>query len=124
MTLQINNGYEWIDITDFVAYQGLKWQRNDIDGPNAGRNMAGTMIRDRVATKIRLDITCRPLYLNELRTLLNLIQPVTISVRYDDPMMGMREATMYSNNNPAGYCQKYPNGLEYWHGITFPLIEV
>ena len=31
--------------------------------------------------------------------------------------------TMYSNNNPASYLMRKPDGTEYWEGITFPLIE-
>ena len=42
------------DITDFIAYQGLKVTRSDIDGPNAGRNLAGTMLRDRECNQTAL----------------------------------------------------------------------
>ena len=76
MTLTING----IDITDYIAYNGLKWQRNDVDDPDTGRDMSGTMHRGRVATKIRLDITCRPLFTNEIRTILNLIYPEYVEV--------------------------------------------
>ena len=59
----INTGVviDGTDITPYIKYQGVKWTRNDIDGPNAGRTLSGLMVRDRVATKIRLDITCRPI---------------------------------------------------------------
>lgn len=129
-----------VDITPYIAYQGVSWSRNDVDGPNAGRTMSGLMIRDRVATKIRLDITCKPLKLDELRTLLNLILPVYVTVTYDDPMQGTVTKTMYANNNKAQFLfkrvQEYPewyyichgetpppNETEYWANITFPLIE-
>ena len=119
MTVIIND----VDITNFIAYNGLKWQRNDVDDPDTGRDMSGTMHRGRVSTKIRLDITCRPLYANELRTLLNLIYPEFVSVMYDDPMQGRVVKTMYSNNNPAAYQGKNKDGREVWTGVTFPLIE-
>lgn len=122
LEIQGQTGYE--DITDYIAFGGLKWSRNDVDGPNAGRALNGTMIRDRVATKIRLDVTCRPLKLTELNKLLNLIYPVTITVRYNDPQSGLLTKTMYSNNNPASYCMLKPDGTEWWNGVTFPLIEV
>lgn len=115
------------DITDLIAYQGVQWKRNDIDGPNSGRALSGSMIRDRVATKIRLDITCKPLRLEELRALLNLIYPVFVTVTYDDPMEGTVTKTMYANNNGAQFMQKKPtigeSESEYWNNITFPLIE-
>lgn len=127
-----------VDITPYIAYQGVQWSRNDVDGPNAGRTMSGLMIRDRVATKIRLDITCRPLKTDELRTLLNLIYPEFVTVVYEDPMQGMVSKTMYANNNKAQFLQKYEpeetdcqwicgkdpgQPYERWFNITFPLVE-
>lgn len=119
MTLAING----VDITNYIAYGGLKWSRQDIDSPGTGRAINGLMYRGRVATKIRIDITCRLLTADELRTVLNLILPEYISVTYDDPMLGTTTKTMYSNNNPAVYQLKKSNGTEYWSGVTFPLIE-
>ena len=111
------------DMIPYIAFGGLKWQRNDVEAPDAGRNMSGTMERGRVATKIRMDITCRPLTATELSTVLNAIQPETVTVTYDDPMLGYVSKTMYSNNNPASYLIHKSSG-DYWTGITFPLIEV
>ena len=113
------------DITDYIKFNGVKWSRNDVDGPNTGRALSGLMIRDRVSTKIRLDITCKPLTTSQLRTLLNLILPVFVSVSYDDPMYGPVTKTMYANNNPAEFLIKKRDdaGTEYWHNITFPLVE-
>ena len=111
------------DITDFIAYQGFKWSRNDIDGSSAGRNLQGFMIRDRVSTKMRLDITCRPLRDAEHKRLMALLEPEFISVYYDDPMRGTGTVIMYSNNHGSEYCIKKPNGEEWWHNVSFPLIE-
>lgn len=112
------------DITNFIAYKGVQWKRNDIDGPNSGRTLSGLMIRDRVATKIRLDITCRQLTLTEVRTLLNLLMPEFVSVTYDDPMDGVVTRTMYANNNGAQFLFAKDNDTqEWWDNITFPLVE-
>lgn len=126
------------DITNYIAYNGVKWSRNDVDGPNAGRSMSGLMIRDRVATKIRLDITCRPMNQDELRILLNLLLPEFVSVTYDDPMYGVVTKTMYANNNSASFLirkepiktdrwwicpSSEPTPKELWSDITFPLVE-
>ena len=119
MTFRING----TDMTPYVAYGGFKWQRYDVDDPNTGRAMNGLMYRGRVATKIRLDITCKPLKKEELRTVLNLILPEYVSVTYDDPMLGVVTKTMYSNNNPASYLIRKPSGIEYWSSISFPLVE-
>lgn len=119
MTLLING----VDFTDYIAYGGLKWSRNDIDAPNTGRDMAGYMHRGRVSTKIRLDVTCKLLEKNDIARVLNAILPEYVTVTYDDPMYGVTTKTMYSNNNPAVYQLKKADGREYWSGVTFPLIE-
>ena len=112
-----------LNITKYIAFQGVKWSRNDIDGPNAGRNMEGTMIRDRVATKIRLDIKCRPLTNAEHQLLLNRLTPEFVTVMYDDPQYGRTTRVMYANNNSSEFCIRKPDGTEYWHNVTFPLVE-
>ena len=116
-----------VDITPYIAHQGVQWSRNDVDGPSTGRTMSGLMVRDRVATKIRLDITCRPLKNDELRTLLNLILPVFVTVTYDDPMQGVVTKTMYANNNKSQFLQKFvdegDDPFERWFNVTFPLVE-
>ena len=119
MTLRING----VDFNSFIAKQGVKWQRGDIDAPNSGRTMDGQMQRGRVATKIRLDVTCRPLTATEAKLVLNTIFPEYVTVDYYDPMFGYRSGvTMYSNNNPASFLLTKPDD-DWWGGITFPLIE-
>ena len=119
MTLTVNN----VDMLPYVAYQGLKWQRADVEAPDAGRTLDGILHRGRVATKIRLDITCRPMTASEASTVLNAILPEWVTVTYTDPMYGTRTVTMYSNNNPASFLLQRADGTEWWNGITFPLIE-
>ena len=112
-----------LDITSLIAAGGVKWSRNDVDGPNAGRNILGTMIRDRVATKIRLDIKCRLLESAEHTQLLNAIEPVSVTVTYDDPLYGTVSKSMYANNHSSSFMVKHSNGKEYWE-CSFPLIEI
>lgn len=119
MTLTVGG----VNMIPYIAHGGIKWQRNDIDAPDTGRTMNGTMMRGRVATKIRLDITCRPLTKAELSIVLNAILPQFVTVTYDDPMYGYSIKTMYSNNNPATFFFIDSKGVERWNGVTFPLIE-
>ena len=119
MTLTVGG----VNLVPYVKYNGVKWERSDIDGSDAGRTMDGVMQRNRVATKVRLDITCRPLTRAEASTVLTAIMPQFVSVTYTDPQLGTDTTkTMYSNNNPATYLIKKGNS-ELWDGITFPLIE-
>lgn len=110
------------DITGFIKFQGVKWSRNDVDGPNAGRNMSATMIRDRVATKMRIDVSCHPLTDAEHKLLMRLLEPEFISVYYDDPIRGTGTLVMYSNNHSSEFLM-IKDGVKYWHNISFPLIE-
>lgn len=124
MTFTIGTGGSAVDMVKYVAHDdGFKWTRYDIDSPNTGRTLDGLMHRGRVATKIRLDIKCRPLTATELSTVLNAILPEYVSVTYSDPMLGTVTKTMYSNNNPAAYAIKDAANVEWWDGITFPLVE-
>lgn len=124
MTFTIGTGGSAVDMVKYVAHDdGFKWTRYDIDSPNTGRTLDGLMHRGRVATKIRLDIKCRPLTATELSTVLNAILPEYVSVTYSDPMLGTVTKTMYSNNNPSVYAFKDQANVEWWDGITFPLVE-
>ena len=124
MTFTIGTGGSAVNMVPYVAHDdGFKWQRYDIDSPNTGRTLDGMMHRGRVATKIRLDIKCRPLTATELNTVLNAILPEYVTVTYSDPMLGTVTKTMYSNNNPAVHALTKPDGTEWWSGVTFPLVE-
>ena len=114
------------DITPYLAKQGeaIKYTRNDIDGPNAGRAMDGTMYRDIVTFKDKWTITCRPMTTADCSTVLNLIYPEYVSVTITPhPLTGKSHSFQaYSNNVPAQYLIK-KGDKEYWTGISFPLIE-
>ena len=120
MTFKING----VDITPYIANRGLKWQRSDLEAPGSGRALDGTLMRNRVATKIRWDVTCIPLTTAQASLVLTAVMPVWVEVTYTDPQLGRDVTkTMYSNNNPASFLMRKSDGSEYWDGITFPLIE-
>lgn len=120
MTLLING----TDILPYVVTNGIKWGRSDLDSPKAGRTLDGIMHRGRIATKIRLDITCRPLTQEQASIVLNLIQPEYVTVTYDDPLQGRVVKPMYANNNSCKLVCVYDDDETLWDGIEFPLIEV
>lgn len=125
MTFQIqDSGGNWIDITPYIAFSGLKWSRNDVEAANAGRMQNGDMQRDRVAIKYRWDITCRPVTAQEQANILTLINPVYVEVKYTDPLTNAEATgTYYSNNIPSTFAIRHTNGTEYWTGLAFPLVQ-
>lgn len=114
----------------YVSYQGLKRQRSDVDAPNSGRALSGLMIRSRVATKYRWDVTCNPLPTAEIQKILEYIQPQKFWVTLDDPLLGTRtKIAMYSNNFSVDHVitkldtsTTPATKVDYWK-LTFPLIE-
>lgn len=114
----------YTDLTPYIAFGGLKWSRNDIDASDAGRDTQdGLMHRARVAIKIRLDCTCKPLEQTDVTTVLTAIKPEWLEVQYFDPQEGsVQTKKMYSNNIPATFLIQHGT-KQYWSGIAFPLIE-
>ena len=112
-----------VNMLNYLAEDGLKWTRNDVDSDDAGRTLDGVMHRDRVASKVRLHVKCRPLTQNEAMAVLRAIIPEYVTVRYIDPQDGSVTKTMYSNNIPAMCAIVRPDGTGLWTGIEFPLIE-
>lgn len=112
------------EITSYIAESGVKWSLSIIDGPNAGRNILGTMILDYVASKVRLDVSCRTLNQDEVRRLLRLLSRRVFYVSYNDPQYGKVMKRMYTNNYSGTLDMLYDNNGEEWEGFTFPLIEL
>lgn len=113
----------YTDLVPYLAHEGLKWSRNDVDAANSGRDQAAKMHRARVAIKIRLDGTCRPLLQEELTIVLQAILPEWLQVRYFDVQSGaLVTKKMYSNNIPTTFIIQR-GSQQYWTGVTFPLIE-
>lgn len=111
------------DIKQYLKYGGIKKKRNDIDGPSAGRNLQGDLIRDRVATKMRWDCTTMPMPLSKANELCALLQPEWLSVRTDFTIDGTTQTyTAYSNNIEVPYLGII-QGVEYADSFTFPIIE-
>ena len=112
-----------VSLLNYLAEDGIKWTRFDVEAPDTGRTLDGVMHRGRVATKVRLDVTCRPLTSAEASIVLRAILPEYVTVRYIDPQDGSVTRTMYSNNIPTICATVNPDGTALWKDLTFPLIE-
>ena len=115
----------WFDMTPYIALEGLKYSRNDIDASGSGRDTQdGLMHRHRVAQKARWDATLRPLTQSEMNTVLERVQAESFLVKTADPRTGTSTIyTVYSNNIPATF--KIQKGTtQYWAGLQIPFIEM
>lgn len=126
MTIEIYDytNSSWVDITPFIKYQGVTFSRNDVDAPNAGRDMSGTMHRGRVASKEKMNITSIPLTRAQSARIQTLLFPETILVRVNPYPRTNSSQTfyMYSNNVKTQYLQYKEDGDDIQE-ISFPLIE-
>ena len=109
MILKVGN----LDLTPFIAYGGIKWQRSDVDGKNAGRMLDGTMQRDRVAIKSDLTLPAAPLRRQNRQKNLSAIEPEFVTLTYTDPVTNStKSGQFYSNNFPSTFAM-VRNGTEY-----------
>ena len=126
MTVEIydNSTSSWFDITPWIAWQGLTFSRNDIDSPQAGRDMAGYLHRGRVASKEKMNIQTVQLTRAQSSKLQTLLFPETIQVRVTPYPRTNTTAIlyMYSNNVKTTYVIHRQNG-EDLQSLSFPLIE-
>jgi hypothetical protein len=127
MKVEIYNtsGTTWVDITPMIAWQGLTFSRNDVEAPDAGRTMDGTMHRGRVASKEKMEIKTVQLTKAQVSALETLLFPETIQVRVTPyPRTNAAHTmTMYSNNVKATYIIHRANG-EDLQSLSFPLVEI
>ena len=112
------------NIAGYIKMDGFTWQRQDLDGDAAGRTTSGLTIRDLVATKIRLDITCRELTGTERATLEGLLFAAEfLTVTCDDAIFRGSSRTMYCSAMSSGFSRRKANGTEYWKDAKFVLVE-
>ena len=124
MILNIKNSSGvWVAVADYVAYQGLVWSRTDVEGSNAGTTISGITIRDRIASKATISVTCRPLTLEETSILLPLLDNEFVDVQYTDPYIGGSTSKRMYCNASTSTSTISKDGVDYWIGIAFTLTE-
>jgi hypothetical protein len=126
LTVEIYNEAttRWVDITPWIAWQGLTFSRNDVDAPDAGRDMTGLMHRGRVASKEKMNIQTVQLTRAQSSALQTLLFPETIQVRVTPypRTNAVQVMNMYCNNVKTTYVIHRENG-EDLQSLSFPLVE-
>ena len=125
MKVEIKNASnQWIDITPYIAFQGLTFSVNSIDAPDAGRDMSGLMHRGMIAIKEKMNIQTIQLTKSQASTLITLLLPQSFEVRVTPypQTNAAKTMTMYSNNVKTTYTIKCAN--DELVSLSFPLIEL
>lgn len=114
----------WFDITPWIAWQGLTFSRNDVDSPDAGRDMSGYMHRGRVAVKEKINVQTVQLTRAQSSKLQTLLYPETFQIRVTPyPRTNAAQIlSVYTNNVKTTYVIHRENG-EDLQSLSFPLIE-
>lgn len=108
-----------------TADGGFKVERNDVDGPNAGRlTMDAYMERDYIATKAKIYAKCRVLTDAELQKITRKLSQTYISVTYLDYAVGLRKnVQMTCTQTSCEYMFRKADGTMLWKNFSFNLVE-
>lgn len=94
---------------------------NDIDG-ESNRNANGELLRDRIATKRKLEMEWGPLSQDEISTLLTAVSDVFFEVTFPDPKEGMITKTMYVGDRTSPM-YTFIDGEGKWSSLKMNFIE-
>lgn len=107
------------------AINGATFSVQDIDSAATGRNQSGTMIRERVATKIKWQLTFPPMTRKMASKLLSAISEASFGFSYPDPMDETETVTKtcYAGDRSVPI-YTFVNGLPMVKGVSFNVIEM
>lgn len=93
------------------------------DGEASKRTADGTLHRDRIATKRKIDMTWGPLNWADTSQILQAVQNEFFQCTYPDPMTGRMETkTFYVGDRVAPFAVSRGNEI-YWTGLKLTLTE-
>ena len=95
--------------TNFMTINGrqikqpatVTYDRYDMDSEESFRGLDGTMQRDRVTTKVKLNCQWNALTADEMRQLLSSMEDVFFDIYYYDPLEGYTTKTFYVGDRSA-----------------------
>lgn len=118
-TLKING-------TDVKEPASLQFGLQDIDSSNAGRNLDGDMLRDRIAKKRKISCVWNGLTDSEISTLLTAMEDESFSLTYPDALLGTsRTMTVYVGDRTAPvYRYDDVKNSYFWQNLSANFIEM
>ena len=106
--LKINN----TDVSDYV--KSLKIGYETLVSDNSGRNANGDTVIDVINKKVKVYVTFRPLFEDEMETLLSTIEDYVVSVSYRDAKTNQEKTiTTYTGTPEPDYYFILPDKVLY-----------
>lgn len=93
------------------------------DGSTTTRTADGTLHRDRIAVKRKINMRWNALTWDVLSQLLEAVSPVFFEVYYPDPMTGQYETKTFYVGDRQAPVAILRNGTIIWEGLTMNFIE-
>lgn len=108
-----------------IKHNGATWSVQDIDSSETGRNSYGKMMRDRVAVKIKWQLTFPSMSGEMLSALLNALSEPSFLFTYPDPFNGGAETTKTCYvGDRAVPMYSIAENLPTWGEMSFSIIEM
>lgn len=112
------------DYTQFLAEDGIKPSRNDIDGEGAGRNILdGLMYRNRIASKFKTPVLFNRMDEVIASQLLTDMKPEYVFITLLDAETNRYIEREYYCSTVNYGVQRYIGGRTVYDGITFNITE-
>lgn len=93
------------------------------DGATTTRTADGTLHRDRIAVKRKLEMSWNALTGTELSNLLSSVKDEFFIVSYPDPQTGVSETKTFYVGDRSVAVAVEKNGILYWDGLSMNFIE-
>lgn len=112
----------WFDITPYWAFDTLKEDENDVDGPNAGRSISALMIRDKIGEKEKYFFESIPMDIEMSWKIKSLARNEYIKVRTDLKDGTLQIFDMYCGARSMKYMLNRKDGSQLVK-LSFNMIE-
>lgn len=112
------------DYTRYLADEGLRPSRNDLDRDGSGRNLLdGLMYRSRIATKAKYTVTFNRLSESIMAQLETDMDAEYVSITLLDAKSNRHVTRSYYCSTINEGIQRYVGGQTVYDGVTFNIIE-
>ena len=117
----IVNGH---DYAEYIAAEGLKPSRNDLDKDGSGRNiLTGLMYRTRIATKMKYSVSFLRLTASLLAQLENDMSGEYVNITLLEAKSNRHVTRTYYTSTINEGVQRMIDGEVYYDGVAFDITE-